>query len=118
MITKEQKIINLVQSDLPIKALPDRPILAKLRENPSYKDITLDTIFEIHRMYDGGNDGGIMCEIGQLNVDKETAETVLMCSLTHIRIKAGEKHFTVLEKYRQDRIRDLKRQNSFNPFRR
>ncbi len=116
MITKEQKIINLVQNDLPIKVLPDRPILAKMREVYPNSNITLDTVFEIHSMLDHGNEGGIVCEVCPLGLDRKTVETALLCSLTHIRIKVGEKHFTVLEKYRQDRIRDLKRQNSFPPF--
>ena len=118
MITKEQKIINSVKSDLPIKALPDRPILAKMKELYPNSNITLETVLEIYSMLDHGNEGGIVCGVCPLSLDRKTVETALLCSITHIRIKAGEKHFTVLEKYRQDRIRDLKRQNSFNPFRR
>ena len=57
-------------------------------------------------------------EICPLDFDRSTAKTAFLSSITHFRIKVGEKHFTLLEKYRQDRIRDLKRQDAFNPFRR
>lgn len=118
MITKEQKIINMVKGDLPIKVMPNRQVLPKLRENFPKLDVTLETVFEIHSLMDNGNVGGITCEICPPNFDKATAKAVFLCSITHFRVMVGEKHFTLLKKYSEDRIRDLKKQNSFNPFRR
>ena len=116
MITKEQKIINLVQDKLPIKIFPERFVLPKLRENFS-PDIKLDTILEIHSMFDNGNEGGITCEILPLNTDRPSVKSVFLASLTHFRVKVGEPHFELLEKYRTDRIRKLKQQNSRPGFR-
>ena len=118
MLTKEQKIINIVQDDLPIKVLPNRQVLPKLREIFTEHEINLDTVFEMLCLIDNGIAGGITAEICPLDFDRSTAKSAFLSSITHFRIKVGEKHFTLLEKYRQDRIRDLKRQDAFNPFRR
>jgi hypothetical protein len=116
MITKEQKIINMVQDKLPIKVFPERFLLPKLRESFS-PDIKLDTILEVHRMLDMGIEGGILCEILPLNVDRATVTKAVLASLTHLRVKVGEPHFEILEKYRTDRIRKLKQQNERFGFR-
>lgn len=114
MITKEQKIIDLVSDKLPIKVFPERAVLGKLRESFPNIEVKLDTIFEIHRMIDGGNEGGILCDICPLDFDIKNAQTAFLCSITHLRVKVGEPHFTELEKYRKDRTKKLQKQN--NPF--
>ena len=115
-LIKEQIIINKVKSDLPIKVYPEKEILDKLREHFENNAIIKSTILEIHSMFYMGDEGGITCEIRTPNMNTEAAKAVFLCSITHFRIKKGEPHFAILEKYRTKRIRRLSRQQNRNRF--
>ncbi len=113
MITKEQKIINALEGQFPIKVYPERGLLAKLRETFEGFEIKPDTILEIHRMIDLGNEGGIGCDIRPIGLAAGDMKTAFLCSITHFRIKIGEPHYEELEKYRIKRIKKLALQNRF-----
>ncbi len=111
MITREQAIINQVETSLPISIFPERDILPKLREHFKDDSINLNTPFEIHKLLDMREGGGITCEIIPKGLTSEDLETTFLCSITHFRVKRGEPFFSELEKYRIKRIRRLSRQN-------
>jgi hypothetical protein len=113
MITKEQKIINALGGQFPIKVYPEREILAKLRETFEGFEIKPNTILEIHRMIDLGDEGGIGCDIRPIGLAQGDMKTAFLCSITHFRIKIGEPHYEELEKYRIKRIKKLALQNRF-----
>jgi hypothetical protein len=113
MITKEQKIINALEGQFPIKVYPEREILAKLREIFESFEIKLNTILEIHRMIDLSEEGGIGCDIRPIGLAAEDVKTAFLCSITHFRIKIGEPNYEELEKYRIKRIKKLALQNRF-----
>jgi hypothetical protein len=111
MITKEQKIINEVAEKLPIKVFPQPPILPKLREIFPGATIKIDSILEIHRMFDGGDEAGIACEVRPVNYDLSKAQSVILSSITQFRIKVGEPHFEELQDYITKRVKKLQKQN-------
>ena len=111
MVTREQIIIQKTESSLPISVFPERTILPKLRENFKDDSINLKTEFEIHKMYDMKEEGGITCEIIPKGLKSDDLELVFLCSITHFKVKRGEPFFQELEKYRIKRIRRLARQN-------
>jgi len=111
MLTREQIIINRVESTLPILVFPERDILPKLRENFEDNSIGLKTELEIHNMVDAREEGGLICEIRPKGMTSEEAKAVFLCSITHFKIKRGEPYYKELEKYRIKRIRRLARQN-------
>jgi hypothetical protein len=111
MITKEKKIINEVAEKLPIKVFPQPPILPKLREIFPDAAIKIDSIFEIHKMHDMGDEGGIGCEILPLNYDSKKAKSVFLSSITQFRIKVGEPNFELLQEYITKRVKKLQKQN-------
>jgi hypothetical protein len=113
MITKEQKIINALEGQFPIKVYPEREVLAKLRETFEGFEIKTNTLLEIHKMMDLREEGGIGCDIRPIGLDGKDAKTAFLCSITHFRIKIGEPHYEELEKYRAKRIRKLAAQNRF-----
>jgi hypothetical protein len=113
MISKEQKIINALEGQFPIKVYPEREVLAKLREVFEGFEIKTNTILEIHRMLDLSDEGGIGCDIRPVGLEKVDAKTAFLCSITHFRIKIGEPFYEELEKYRIKRIRKLAAQNRF-----
>jgi hypothetical protein len=113
MITKEQKIINALEGQFPIKVYPEREILAKLRETFEGFEIKPNTILEIHGMIDLGDEGGIGCDIRPIGLAPGDMKTAFLCSITHFRIKIGEPLYEELEKYRIKRIKKLALQNRF-----
>lgn len=116
MIRKEQILINKLKDDLPIIVFPEREILPKLRENFKDETISLKTEFEIHKMIDSGDMGGIICEIRVKELETSDSEAVFLCSITHFRIKRGEAGYQELEKYRLKRKARLAKQNRRNRF--
>lgn len=113
MITKEQKIINALEGQFPIKVYPEIAILVKLRETFEAFEIKPNTILEIHRMIDLGNEGGIGCDIRPIGLEGKDVKTAFLCSITHFRVKTGEPFYEELEKYRIKRIKKLALQNRF-----
>lgn len=114
MLTREQIIIQKAELKLPIIAFPEREILPKLRENFEDKEIGLRTEFEIHKMYDMREEGGITCELRPIGMNSEEVKSVFLCSITHFKIKRGEPFYKEIEKYRMKRIRRISRQNRMN----
>lgn len=111
MLTREQIIIQRAESKLPIIAFPEREILPKLRENFEDEEINLRSEFEIHKMYDLREEGGITCEFRPKGMKSEEVKSVFLCSITHFKIKRGEPLYKEIEKYRMKRIRRIARQN-------
>ncbi len=62
-------------------------------------------------MLDMGSEGGVVCEIRTKGLDTKKAETNLLCSITHLKVKRGESYYQELEKYRIKRIKRLAKQN-------
>lgn len=114
--SKEQKLIDLVEPDLPITVYPEREILPKLKEVFKDESITLKSEFEFHSLTFYGEAGGITAEVRSPNVSAEEQENVFLCSITHFRIKRGEPHYKELEKYRLKRVRKLLRASKRNRF--
>ena len=113
MITKEQKIIDALAGQFPIKIYPERGILGKLREVFDEFDIKPNTLLEVHSMVDLREEGGIGCDIRPIGLAAEDVKTAFLCSITHVRIKIGEPLYEELEKYRLKRIKKLAAQNRF-----
>jgi len=111
MLTREQIIIKKIEHDLPILILPEREILPKLRETFEDDSINLKTEFEVYKMYDMREEGGLTCEVRPKGMRSEETKSNFLCSITHFKIKRGEPLFKELEKYRKKRIRILIRQN-------
>lgn len=109
MLTREQIIIQKTEPILPIIVFPERGILPKLRENFEDKEINLRTEFEIHKMYDMREEGGITCELRPKGMKSEEIKSVFLCSITHFKIKRGEPFYKEIEKYRIKRIRKITR---------
>ena len=110
----EQQLINLMQPDLPIKVFPERELLATLRGKYSGIDIGTSTEFEIRKVLHLGEMGGVGCELVPTGYDIKKAEAVVLCSITHLRIKKGQPHYAEMTRYQVKRIKKLKRQNRFN----
>ena len=85
-----------------------------MRENFEDDGINLRTEFEIHKMYDLKEEGGITCELRPKGMKSEEAKSVFLCSITHFKVKRGEPFFKEIEKYRMKRIRRISRQNRMN----
>ncbi len=110
MLTREQILINKVTPKLPIKVYPEETILTKLREHFEDESISKRSEFEVPKIYDMREEGGLTCEIRPLGVADEELEKVFLCSITHFRVKRNEPYYQELEKYRLKRIRTLARQ--------
>ena len=108
-----QQLIDLASPNLPIKVFPGREVLPALRQQYPKMEISLLTEFEIHSMVNSGETGGILCEVVAPDLNKKKAETVVLCSLTHLRIKKGEPHYAEIIRYQVKRVKKLKRQNRF-----
>jgi len=113
-MTREQIIIQKAESKLPIIVFPERGILPKLKENFEDEEINLRTEFEIHKMYDMKEEGGITCELRPKGMKSEEVKSVFLCSITHFKMKRGEPLYKEIEKYRLKRIRRISRQNRMN----
>lgn len=110
-MTREQIIIQKLEPNLPIIVFPEREVLSMLRENFEDEEINLKTEFEVHKLYDMREEGGITCELRPKGMKSEEAKVDFLCSITHFKVKRGEPHFKEIEKYRMKRIRRLSRQN-------
>jgi hypothetical protein len=109
----EQQLIDLITPDLPIRVFPAKELLPILRKQYSRMEISLSTEMEIHAIFDSGNSGGVVCEISPPGLDKKKRKEVLICSLTHLRIKKGEPHYAEIVRYQLKRVKKLRRQNKF-----
>ncbi len=113
LIFNEQQLINLIQPDLPITAYPERGLLKVLRDKYSGMDINTSTEFLIYSVFNLANEGGVGCEIAPDGFDRKKAKEVVLCSITHLRIKKGMPHYAEIVKYQVKRVKKLERQNRF-----
>ena len=107
----EPQLIQLMQPDLPIKAFPGKGLLPALRGKYPGVEITTDTELEIHSVVNMGIEGGVCCEITPSGFDRKKAKEVVLCSITHLRIKRGEPHLAQIVRYQVKRVKKLQRQN-------
>jgi len=115
MITlSEQQLINLIQPDLPIRAYPQRQLLPNLRQQFPRETFTTKTELEIRSVMDMRDEGGVICEVIPTGFDTKKAKAVVLCSITHLRIKKGEPHCAQIVRYQVKRMKKLARQDPFH----
>ena len=113
MPAKEEIINQRSHPVYPIVAYSGRTLLPKLRE--IFKDLswTVKTELEIWSMYDSEDGGGLVYEVRPKGIKEGELDSVVVCSVTHLKIKKGEPLHARIEKYRKRRMRQLARENRF-----
>lgn len=97
------ELIEEMEEYLPIPVYPGKELREFLRSKG--KDISRSTELQVTKVFDSGDEGGIVCSI--IEEDSE----VYIVSLTHLMIKPGHPLHSKIRTYQRKRIRKLARQN-------
>ena len=68
--------------------------------------MTLKTVFQIEKMIDSGDMGGVVCEIV---LEGKRTRNPAMASLTHLKVSTKTPNYTAIKNYQQKRIKKLRR---------
>jgi hypothetical protein len=109
MIDDRTQVIDLmgkIEAQLPIPANPTSATIRHLREQ-GLKIGAGQALF-IQRVFYAGDEGGIMCDV----TPTKEAKSVLVISLTHLRIAPNHPLSRDMRAYQQQRIRRIAQSNS------
>lgn len=94
-------LVERMEAQLPI---PARPTSALVRSSRSFEaELDRDQQLEIKRVFYGGDEGGIMCDVTPPGMEK----TPIICSLTHLRVSAKHPLGREIRAYRRHRASKL-----------
>ena len=95
------ELIDEMKSQLPIPVYPTKDLGSYLSQNG--KDITADTELMITKVFDSGDEGGILCLI-----DPESPELIAV-SITFLRVKPNHPLADKISAYQKRRIKRISR---------
>jgi hypothetical protein len=102
-----QDLLHLMEANLPI---PARPI-SGLAKTMRGRGVTLPSEVLIKRVLYRGDEGGILCDI----TISATGQEAILCSLTHLRVRASHPLAEAIRAYQQTRIQKLARLGTGQP---
>jgi len=96
-------LVQRMMASVPIPARPTRQVVDLLRS----KGVSLgaDPKLEIKKVFYGGDEGGIMCDVTPGAMSKEA----VVCSLTHLRVHPKHPLASEIRAYQETRTRCLAR---------
>ncbi|MFZ3149691.1 MAG: hypothetical protein WA137_11710 [Methanothrix sp.] len=104
------KLIEEMESQLPIPVYPTKDLGSYLSQKG--KDITVDTELMITKVFDSGDEGGIVCLLDGNNHDP------FVISITLLRVKPDHPLFDKISAYQKQRIRSISRSKGLRRGRR
>lgn len=90
-----------MNASLPIPARPTRQLTDLLRGKGA--SLGADPKLEIKKVFYGGDEGGIMCDVTPASMSKEA----VICSLTHLRVHPKHPLAAEIRAYQETRTRRL-----------
>ncbi len=104
MIDKPGTVASLMEQmhdQLPIPALPTKEIVRALRHGGVKASV--DRTLSVKHVFYAGDDAGIACDV----TPARDAKTVVLVSLTHLRIAPHHPLFHSIVAYQRERVRRL-----------
>ena len=104
MIDDSAQVIDLIgkiEAQLPIPASPTSATVKQLRAQGL--KIGAGRVLFIQRVFYGGDEGGIMCDV----TPTKDAKSVLVISLTHLRIAPNHPLSRDVRAYQRERVRRI-----------
>jgi hypothetical protein len=98
-------LIGKIEAQLPIPASPTSATVKQLRAQGL--KIGAGRVLFIQRVFYGGDEGGIMCDV----TPTKDAKSVLVISLTHLRVTPSHPLSRDIRAYQQQRIRRIAQSN-------
>jgi len=98
-------LMGKIEAQLPIPATPTSATVKQLRAQGL--KIGAGRVLFIQRVFYGGDEGGIMCDV----TPTKDAKSVLVISLTHLRIAPNHPLSRDIRAYQQQRIRRIAQSN-------
>jgi hypothetical protein len=98
-------LIGKIEAQLPIPASPTSATIKQLRAQGL--KIGAGRVLFIQRVIYGGDEGGIMCDV----TPTKDAKSVLVISLTHLRVTPNHPLSRDIRAYQQQRIRRIAQSN-------
>jgi hypothetical protein len=100
---KTMALLESMEENLPISVRPSAALVRTLRQ----QDVKLDRNreLEIRRVFYGGDEGGILCDVTPPDLEK----TPIICSLTHVQISARHPLAQEIRAYQRERADKLAR---------
>ena len=95
------RVMGQLRAHLPIPAMPTKVIVHALRRQGVPGSVK--SALTIHKVLYLGDEAGITCDV----TPARDAKTVLLVSLTQVRIPAGHPLFGALQAYQRERVRRL-----------
>lgn len=94
-------LVERMNASLPIPARPTRQLTDLLRGKGA--SLGADPKLEIKKVFYGGDEGGIMCDVTPASMSKEA----VICSLTHLRVHPKHPLAAEIRAYQETRTRRL-----------
>ena len=104
------KLIEEMELQLPIPVNPTTDLGSYLSQNG--KEITSDTELMITKVFDSGDEGGIVCLLDGMGTE------AFVISITLLRVKPDHPLFDKISAYQKQRIRSIFRSKGLRPRRR
>jgi hypothetical protein len=104
------KLTEEMERQLPIPVYPTKELGSYLSQNG--KNIAADTELMITKVFDSGDEGGIICLLDGKNHDP------FVISITLLRMKPDHPLFDKISAYQKQRIRSISRSKGLKPGRR
>ena len=102
-----QELIRLMEASLPIPARPISGLVKTMTE----RGVALPSEVLIKRVLYSGDEGGILCDI----TVSATGQEAILCSLTHLRVRASHPLAEAIRAYQQARTQKLARLDTGQP---
>ena len=102
-IAQATALVDKMNASVPIPARPTRQLVDLLRS----KGVSLgaDPKLEIKKVFYGGDEGGILCDVTPGGMSKEA----VVCSLTHLRVHPKHPLASEIRAYQETRTQRLAR---------
>ena len=104
-IAQVEDLIGKIEAQLPIPATPTSATIRQLRTQGL--KISAGRVLFIQRVFYGGDEGGILCDV----TPTKDAKSVLVISLTHLRVAPNHPLSRDIRAYQQRRIKRLAQSN-------
>jgi hypothetical protein len=104
------ELIDEMKSQLLIPVYPTKELGSYLSQNG--KDITADTELMITKVFDSGDEGGIICMLDGINPE------AFVISITLLRVKPDHPLFDKISAYQKRRIKSISRSRGLRRGRR
>ena len=95
------RLLEQMQDHLPIRALPTKEIVRTLRRGGVTARV--DRALSAMHVFYAGDEAGIACDV----TPTQHAKTVVLVSLTHLRIAPDHPLFAPIVAYQRERVRRL-----------